>query len=110
MSRPECHARGLIQFCVENPHLRIERHIGLFTNLLPAGFDKVQPIDRELQWLLATDCFKGLIPWIEEALDLSNHGMPQRSFTLVIDGTAKESWTIWKLLKYTAATQEARLK
>ena len=33
VAHPECHARGLIPFCQENPHLRIERRVSLWRNL-----------------------------------------------------------------------------
>jgi hypothetical protein len=104
VSRPECHARGLIPFCLENPKLRIERHIGLFTNLLPVG------IDQGNYWLDIPACFEVLIAWIEEALSLSSYGMPTSSFKLVIMGATPQFSEIWKALKFAAATQEARLR
>jgi hypothetical protein len=110
VSRPELHARGLIPFCLENPNLHIERRIDLFTNLLPEGFIWFDTSNREFDWLMPTECFWVLIPWIEEAYDLSSCGMPSHSFTLVIDGSTKETSEIWKLLKFAAATQEARLR
>ncbi|OIW27072.1 hypothetical protein CONLIGDRAFT_495180 [Coniochaeta ligniaria NRRL 30616] len=33
VARPECHAQGLITFCRENPHLRVERRVSLWKNL-----------------------------------------------------------------------------
>jgi hypothetical protein len=42
---------------------------------------------------------------------LPSSGMPARSFKLVIDGRmAQEFSEVWKVLKYAAATQEARLQ
>ncbi|KAI0585025.1 hypothetical protein Alg215_02721 [Pyrenophora tritici-repentis] len=108
--RPECHARGLIPFCLENLELRIERHISLFGNLLPEGFYSRNTVRHDSAWLLSSVCFCVIIPWFEEALCLSIHGMPTGSFTLVLDGTTRESFEIWKLLKYAAATQEARMR
>ena len=109
VSRPEVHARGLIPFCIKNPQLRIERRIGLFTNLLPEGFVWSQGLDTGCRWLFSDMCFRVMIPWIEEALALSSLGMPTHSFSLVIDGSTEEALEIWNLLKYAAATQEARL-
>lgn len=112
VSRPELHACGLISFCLENLNLRIERRIDLFNNLLPEGFiwfDTFNP-DLEVKWLKPTECFWVLIPWIEEAHELSSCGMPPHSFSLVIDGSTREISEIWKLIKYAAATQEARLE
>lgn len=110
VSRPELHARGLIPFCIQNPHLRIERRIGLFTNLLPQGFYCSHGSNTGFPWLLTGMCFRVMIPWIEEALALSSLGMPIHSFTLVIDGSTEEASKIWNLLKYAAATQEAQLE
>ncbi|KAH6860691.1 hypothetical protein BKA58DRAFT_431829 [Alternaria rosae] len=112
VSRPELHARGLIPFCLENPNLHIERCIDLFDNLLPEGFiwfDTFNP-DLEVDWLKPTECFWVRIPWIEEAYELSSCGMSPHSFSLVINGSTPEISEIWKLIKYAAATQEARLE
>lgn len=112
MFRPELHARGLVPFCLENPNLHIERRIDLFNNLHPEGFiwsDTFVP-DLEFNWLKPTECFWVLIPWIEEAYELLSCGMPLHSFSLVIDGSTREISEIWKLIKYAAATQEARLE
>lgn len=110
VSRSECHAEGLIPFCRENPELRVERRISLVANVFPEEFQC--PVAREsmFQWLFVQDCFRLLIPWIEEALSLSSRGMPPRSFTLVIDGSTQETSEMWRLLLYAAATQEARLE
>ena len=112
VSRPELHARGLIPFCRENPNLHIERRIDLFNNLLPEGFIWFDTFDPnvEFDWLRPTECFWVLIPWIEEAYNLVSCGMPLHSFSLVIDGSTREISEIWKLIKYAAATQEARLE
>ena len=108
VSRPECHARGLIPFCHENPRLRIERRISLLTNLLPPGSDYVSGYEDE--FIYSEDCFQVLLPWIDEALLLPSFGMPLPSFQLVVDGDARESSEFWHMLKYAAATQQARRK
>ncbi|KAI4940158.1 hypothetical protein J4E86_011124 [Alternaria arbusti] len=89
-----------------------ERRIDLFNNLLPEGFIWFDTFDPnvEFDWLRPTECFWVLIPWIEEAYNLLSCGMPLHSFSLVIDGSTREISEIWKLIKYAAATQEARLE
>ena len=106
VSRSECHARGLIPFCLENFSLLIKRHIGLLTNLLPVESSEIS-IDR-CAYILTVYCFEALVPWIEDALLLPLHGMPEQSFQLLVDGVARESKEFWHMLKYAAATQEAR--
>ncbi|KAK0744514.1 hypothetical protein B0T21DRAFT_280526 [Apiosordaria backusii] len=36
VAHPECHIRGLVPYCLENPALRIERRASLWTNLFQA--------------------------------------------------------------------------
>ncbi|KAG9186725.1 hypothetical protein G6011_09833 [Alternaria panax] len=60
-SRPRCHVRGLISFCLESSNLRIERRIGLFTDLLPEGIGCIGR-SAEYQWLMMAACFRVLIP------------------------------------------------
>jgi hypothetical protein len=44
--------------------------------------------------------------WIEEALLLESYGMPRDSFQLVLNGR-RDNKTVWRMLKFIAATQEA---
>ena len=105
MSRSECHARGFIPFCQENNEFNIERHIGLFSNLLPEeDFGSAGPYLDIEHW------FGVLISWMEEALLLSSEGMPAGSFTLVLDGATQASAEVWKVFKFAAASQQARLQ
>jgi len=64
----------------------------------------------EDQFIYSEDCFQVLLPWIEEALLLPSFGMPLPSFQLVVDDDARESSEFWHMLKYAAATQQARHK
>ncbi|KAI4932513.1 hypothetical protein J4E85_002911 [Alternaria conjuncta] len=64
----------------------------------------------EEECIYSEDCFEVLIPWIEEALLLPSLGMPVQSFQLVVDGDARESSEFWHMLKYAAATQQARYR
>jgi hypothetical protein len=109
VSRPECHARGLIPLCVEHPALRIETHISLPTNLFPLTTQFETP--PACPWIVGSDCLGGIVPWIEEAVTwLPSYGMPPHSFKLIIDGTIREFAVFWERLRYTAGTEEAILK
>lgn len=105
--RSVCHTRGLIPFCLENPELRIERRIGLLTNLLPGGDSWSM---HRSTWILGSDCIEGLVPWIVETALLPSHGMPAQSFRLIIEGNTKESLEAWELVKHAAAMQESMLE
>ena len=108
VGRPECHARGFIPFCLENPELRIIRHISLLDSLLPVGAEwSANPRDI---WLLSSECLAAMVPWIEEAVSLPAYGMPENAFELVIDGNQRESTEAWEVLKAAAAMQEAMLR
>ena len=113
---PESHALALIPYCLENPHLRIERLLNVWRNVLPSGYDL-------LLWMAARpeiinmpahiDCINSesarigttFAVWILEAMRLADQGMPLNSFKLVFDGypAPEQSSQIFDLLKNTAA-------
>lgn len=66
---PECHARGLIEFCSENPLLRIERRVNLVMTVLsrPVGLPFVEIARMPASTLNPTT---KISIWISEALDL----------------------------------------
>lgn len=104
-SYPECHGLGLIDFCKENPQLRIERRANLWTNI---WLDVIQKADYPYrpeepdrygnyyfdngQGYDVIDYEDGLTErvalWVVEALALVPAGMPPGSFTLVLDGSS----------------------
>jgi len=111
---PECHALGLIPFCLENPRLRIERRVNIWRTILPAAcFTDLEsfvrhdkrgedgPIFRDI-----SICFAS---WITEALALSAAGMPANSFSLVFDGDPdlERSSALFEIVKEGVAWQEA---
>lgn len=104
---PECHGLGLIQFCKENPRLRIERRVNMWTNLWQPG-----GCDDENMGIWEDSVTKDVALWIVEALALVPAGMPQGSFTLVLDGNpAPEQCTkIFQRVQRDAAWQTALLK
>jgi hypothetical protein len=92
MHSPECHAHGLIPFCKENPHLHIERRISLFQNAIHhvPGLTRLtrlvekthdEDIPLKTRWIT-----RNLCGWLLEALAAVDAGMPETSFTLVLDG------------------------
>jgi len=108
VSRPASHARGFIPFCLEHPNIRIVRHISILKNLLPA--QSFSSTTRQRTGIDGSDCLLAIVPWIEETVSLTSHGMPARAFQLLVEGQDRESAEVWKLLKFAAATQEARIK
>jgi len=99
--RPASHGRGFIPFCLENPQLRVERFVNLWQNAFPVrpkrwylygiGVDmrmRTAAPDslRDGNNLSACAITKSVGEWIVECLLLPSLGMPQRSFTLVLDG------------------------
>ncbi|KAF2824897.1 hypothetical protein CC86DRAFT_383659 [Ophiobolus disseminans] len=114
VNRPEYHARGLIQYCVENLLLRIERHIGLLSNMLPLTskyVDRRGSVQWRSQsssnWIKGEEALYATWDWVEEALQLSARGMPRQCFKLTIDGSNREAQEAWDLIKHVALLQEA---
>lgn len=114
VSRPEYHARGLIPFCLANPQLRIERRVGLLSNMMPMTS---QHVDRRAEpphgwndgvvWIMVEESLVAIWKWIDEALHLKDHGMPLQCFKLTIDGSDRESQEVWDLIKHVAMLKEA---
>ena len=124
---PECHARGLVQFCSQWPRLHIERRVNIWRNLVTAhNFESLyvdglafpletvdaqteagernrQSIDRSWHQYFGSNCAK----WITEASVLRSSGMPADSFCLVLDGdpAPDHSSQMFELLKDLAAWQ-----
>ncbi|KAJ0157998.1 hypothetical protein CTA2_12564 [Colletotrichum tanaceti] len=88
VSNPECHALGLIPFCRENPHLRVERHVSLWRNVFLHHTVSKTFFDRlRFRTSLEANQISGAVAmWTMEALTLGPAGMPSGSFTLVFDG------------------------
>ncbi|KAI4651754.1 hypothetical protein J4E93_001950 [Alternaria ventricosa] len=83
---PESHARGLIQFCKENPNMRIERRVDLWRNAFPAGDLPLVKIPkyRNFRTMPTFTISRSLVGWIMEAVILPSLGMPENAFTLVL--------------------------
>jgi hypothetical protein len=76
---PECHAAGLIPYCRENPALRVEHRVCLFSTVLRSpGFGR-RP-------LLTSRVSQEIAVWLVEALALIPKGMPKNAYSLVLDG------------------------
>ncbi|KAJ0314299.1 hypothetical protein Brms1b_006965 [Colletotrichum noveboracense] len=94
VSNPESHARGLIPFCQDNPLLRVERRVKLWTNVFLTGIT----YDAYLEWqraqqtgqhetgaLYSDQMTATLALWIVEASALVEAGMPPASFSMLLE-------------------------
>ena len=64
--------------------LHIIRHISLLDTLLT-----VRAADPRDVWIISSECFNGMIPWIEDAISLPAHGMPENAFAQMIRDIAE---------------------
>ena len=122
VAHAQCHALGLVPFCLENSSLRIERRLSLWRTVLPAAheslIDMVSTIQhaqlprrslgraRYLKYHTITQAFS---TWIREVSALFAAGMPLHSFSLVFDGepTPDRSSEIFEIAQRDAAYQTA---
>jgi hypothetical protein len=118
VASPECHGRGLIPICTENPHLRVERIVSLWHNVFPVLQWAYTHENRESRhvndpwWLrndklLSQQITKSVGAWITEALLLPDLGMPKDSYTLVLDGspTPEKSTAVFDIVQRDVAWQ-----
>ncbi|KAK6224583.1 hypothetical protein QIS74_02910 [Colletotrichum tabaci] len=82
---PECHGRGLIPFCQENPQLRIQRRLKLWQNFFTAEKTVQSPI------MFMSRMTERVSRWMVEARALPSAGMPAASFSLLLDGSGPVS-------------------
>jgi hypothetical protein len=122
VANPECHGRGLIPFCIENPCLHIERSVSLWQNAFPSDRMVIafrnQEIFREIEpplgWARQNKLSSRLVTmrvglWIVEAHLLPSLGMPKDRYTLVLDGspTPEKSTEVFKIIHRDMAWQRA---
>ncbi|KAH7141953.1 hypothetical protein EDB81DRAFT_797712 [Dactylonectria macrodidyma] len=102
VANPEFHARGLIPFCKENSKLRVERRVNLWRNiLLKSNRPSIKDIWRLAEggpyppWDFPCSAESDigsytvdseLLPWLADALEIMDEGMPAGSFSFVLDG------------------------
>lgn len=116
----ECHAQGFIPFCLENPHLRVERRVDIWWSILPGwpGWRALYiPLTHQNEnpqlWSGVHELAPGiattlLATWIEEAIVLPLLGMPSSSFSLIFEAWPdKSSQELFEFIKRDAAWQDA---
>jgi hypothetical protein len=124
VANPECHGKGLVPFCVENPKLHVERFVSLWQNAFPvevikSGQYTIVAAYREMHvpppdWLsddrlVSCGVTKSISTWIAETLLLPSLGMPGGSYTLTFDGdpTPEKSAEVFAIVQRDAAWQAA---
>lgn len=130
VAHPECHALGLIPFCLQNPQLHIERRVNvwrvLFVRWIFATETAVYEDTERLDMLSGqgagdkwnhydshcpTHMHRVFCRWITEAYSaLPSNGMPAHSFSLVFDGdpALDQSSAVFEMVKEDAAWQVAQ--
>ncbi|EUC44770.1 hypothetical protein COCMIDRAFT_70675, partial [Bipolaris oryzae ATCC 44560] len=113
------HGRGFISLCQKNKNLHVERRVNLWkTVFTPHPFDQYDYLngwcDREItsmqnDRLQAATVSRSIGKWMAEALALPSLGMPEGSFTLVLDGNPvpKHTSRVFRIVQRDAAWQAA---
>lgn len=103
----ECHGLGFIEFCKENPDLRIERRANLWRSIFHSNRDGVRRMGHI--GIDQNDITSNVARWVIEALALVPAGMPPGSFTLVLDGNPapEQSTQFFQRIHRDAAWQTA---
>ncbi|CAN9338612.1 unnamed protein product [Alternaria alternata] len=112
---PECHARALIPFAVENPKLNIVRRVSLWNNALASqhlrdfeyqryGHSEGRPPMSDMN---ATKVTSTLAVWLTEVLALERAGMPHKTFSLVFEGKKDSMQPVFDILVEDASWQDA---
>ncbi|KAH6977569.1 hypothetical protein BKA56DRAFT_487231 [Ilyonectria sp. MPI-CAGE-AT-0026] len=102
VGQPQSHARGLIPFCQENSRLRVERRVNLWQNILlkrdmpfpkdvwrlveGASYPQQEYYVPGMNTVYSFEIDNQLLPWLADALEVLDEGMPVGSFSFVLDG------------------------
>ena len=112
---PECHARALIPFAIENPKLNIIRRVSLWNNVLASyrlnDSEWYRYIYSERRASIGDMDVKAvtitLAPWLTEVLAPGSAGMPPKTFSLVFEGKKDSMQPIFDILVEDASWQDA---
>lgn len=131
VANAECHALGLIDFCLENSKLHIERRVSFWRNICASQLGN-ESLDTSLSllenmsiyrkpestyftysdWTCMSYIIDTMAAWLTEASVLPNKGMPAGSFSLIFDGTPSptQSSALFERIKEAAAWQVAQMQ
>ena len=116
VARPESHGRGFISVCQQNRRLQVERRVHLWTTVFPVRLSErsryIGGAEHDMDssgvqgdHLLAVDVTRSVGSWIIEAMMLPTLGMPDGSYSLVLDGNPLPEHTskIFRILQRDAS-------
>ncbi|KAI4652689.1 uncharacterized protein J4E79_008996 [Alternaria viburni] len=109
---PECHGRGFIPFCREQPKLRVHRRVSLWRNVFPVTTGLSYSIGGQRlkdDRLVSSYVSSAVAKWMAEASALPSLGMPEGSFklTLECDSAPEETTEVFNVVQRDAAWQTA---
>ncbi|KAF4947180.1 hypothetical protein FGADI_10636 [Fusarium gaditjirri] len=96
--RQECHAAGLVPFCMENPQLRISHQVSMLNVLFSRSLLRSTRSFEGLELYAGHEIgeaafdtassvlFCDIAEWLAEAISLPKAGMPNGSYTFTLDG------------------------
>ncbi|CAN9291490.1 unnamed protein product [Alternaria alternata] len=112
---PECHAKALIPFAVENSKLDIVRRVSFWNSVLAShhlrDYEKHRYGHGEgrtpMGDMYATEVTSTLALWLTEVLALERAGMPPKTFSVVFGGEKDYMQPIFDILLEDASWQDA---
>lgn len=106
MAHPAYHDQGLIPFCQNNPHLRIQRQIGCCKSLHFSGWPHLNakdiPLEGDMEWVNFHYILKAMVDWICEIECLAELGMLSGSFSTTFNARSNSDLQAWMLLRKAA--------
>ncbi|KAI4696614.1 uncharacterized protein J4E88_000791 [Alternaria novae-zelandiae] len=109
---PESHARSLEPYLCENKNLRIDLHVGCWTNLthpfwLHSPFDDQNPNEGIIS---KVELLRPFADFLDEVLSTFDRIPHPEALSIHIEGHQDESLIAWETFKHAASLQEAMLK
>ncbi|KAI4681807.1 uncharacterized protein J4E84_007403 [Alternaria hordeiaustralica] len=108
---PESHARSLEPYLCENKNLRIDLHVGCWTNLthpfwLRLPHSKI--VNEGL--IMKLEMIRPFADFLDEVLPIFDSIPRPQALSIYIEGHQDESLAAWESFKHAASLQEAMLK
>ena len=108
---PESHARYLEPYLCENKNLRIDLHVGCWTNLTHPFWLRPPHYKNVNEGLIMKlELIRPFADFVDEVLPIFDSIPHPQALSIYIEGHQDESLAAWETFKHAASLQEAMLK
>ena len=105
----ESHVRSIATYLRENPDLRVELHVGFWTNLVHPFWLESLIHEHDPGLISKPYLLRPFADFLDELSHISNGLRPVKGLSVHIEGCMDESVAAWEMIKHAASLQDAML-